>query len=50
MEYYFSSNFNRFFDFSRTESNSVYGYNIPCAVCMATGTVNQVQRCDFYFD
>ena len=44
MEYYFSSTFNRFFNFSRTEANSVYGYNVPCAVCMAVGKVTQVQQ------
>ena len=30
------------FDLSRTEGNSVNNFNVPCAVCMAKGTVNQV--------
>ena len=30
------------FDFSRTEGNSLGDFNVPCAVCMEKGTVNQV--------
>ena len=34
------------FDLSRTEGNTVFHFNVPCAVCMAKGTVNQVMMED----
>ena len=39
MEYY---GYLSLFDLSRTEGNILQHFNVPCATCMAKGTVNQV--------